>query len=337
MNEKIIKQVEKIFAPTPIYLVGGSIRDEILKKPQHDYDFCIKLTPDEIEAKLKGKYRAYKTGKRFGTIGFKLDEEMIEVTTFRSEKYEIGSRKPVVKYVKSLNEDLSRRDFTINAMAKRRGKKIVDPFGGQEDIKLKLIKCVRNPRERFKEDPLRILRACRFASQLGFKIERETLKQMEKRAIHILDVSKERWMQEMDKLLLGDYSHMGLGYLMSCKLFNYMIPELSLQAGYNQNSKYHDLDLWMHTKIVTLEVPKDIDMKWAALLHDIAKPFVRTENKKGYSNYIRHEILGAELVERIATILKWSNERRKTVVNLIKNHLEKDCPLRKYDNIGKKK
>lgn len=116
-----------------------------------------------------------------------------------------------------------------------------------------------------------------------------------------------------------------------------MIPELSLQLGYNQNSKYHDLGLWMHTKIVTLEVPNDINMKWAALLHDIAKPFVRTENKKGHSNYIRHEILGAELADRLATNLKWSNERRKSVVNLIKNHLEEDCPLRKYDNIGKKK
>ncbi len=336
MREQTIQQkVEELFAPTPIYLVGGSVRDELIGREQHDYDFCTKLTPDEIEAVIKGKYKAYKTGKRFGTIGFMLDGEMIEVTTFRSEKYTEGSRKPDVKYVKSLHQDLSRRDFTINAIAKR-GNKIIDPYNGAKDIKNKVIRCVGNPRERFKEDPLRILRACRFASQLGFKIERKTMEKMGKMAHHILDVSKERWMQEMDKLLLGDYSHYGLNCLISSKLFNYMIPELTLQYGYDQNSKYHDLTLWMHTKIVTLETPKDINMRWAALLHDIAKPFVRTENKKGHSNYIKHEILGAEIVDRYATTFKWSNERRKVVVDLVKNHLKDDCPLRKYDNRGKK-
>ena len=132
MNEKIIKAVEEVFKPTPVYLVGGSVRDEILERTQHDYDFCIKLTPEEIEKKIKGKYKAYRTGKRFGTIGFKVEGEMIEVTTFRSEEYTPGNRKPEVKYVKSLNEDLSRRDITINAIAKR-VERIIDPFKGTND------------------------------------------------------------------------------------------------------------------------------------------------------------------------------------------------------------
>lgn len=352
---ELLKQVEEIMKPHAVYAVGGCVRDYLLSIEPKDYDFCTPATPDEIEAciKAKGK-RAYLVGKKFGTIGCKIDDEMIEITTFRSEEYEPGNRKPKVEYVKSINEDLSRRDFTINAMAIRLTKgniRIIDPFCGQEDLEYRLIKCVGSPKQRFKEDPLRILRAIRFAGRFSFGIEEETWKKMEKMSIHILEISKERWMMELDKILMGNNVVLSLINLWQSNLFKYMIPELELQKDYDQNSQYHKHNLLCHTSLVVEATPQDINLRWAALLHDIAKPFVRTDKFIGIdgdkehpelnstsikSNYIGHEILGAEMVDRIATHLKWSNERREAVVKLVRTHLNDDCPLRKYDNMGKK-
>lgn len=352
---ELLKQVEEIMKPHPVYAVGGCVRDYLLGIKPKDYDFCTPATPDEIEAciKAKGK-RAYLVGKKFGTIGCKINDEMIEITTFRSEEYEPGNRKPKVEYVKSINEDLSRRDFTINAMAIRLTKgniRIIDPFCGQEDLENHIIRAVGTPKARFKEDPLRVLRAIRFSCRFDFTIEENTYGKMQKMAVHILDISKERWMMELDKILMSDYVGRGVYLLWHCNLFRYMIPEMHLQMRYDQNSQYHNFDLWEHTVKVVEATPKDINLRWAALLHDIAKPFVRTDKFIGVdgdkdhqelnstsikSNYINHEILGAEMVDRIATHLKWSNGRREAVVKLVRTHLNDDCPLRKYDNLGKK-
>lgn len=234
---------------------------------------------------------------------------------------------------------------------------LIDPFNGLEDLEMGVIRSVGYPKQRFKEDPLRILRAIRFACRFGFKIEENTLKKMQRMAIHILDISKERWMMELDKILLSDDVVRGLRLLWDCNLFKFMIPELDLQNDYDQNSKYHDFTLDEHTIKVVEVVRKDtndLNLLWAALLHDIAKPFVRTDKvwyekpiedidehsgnliKCGVkTNYVGHEILGAEMVDRIATHLKWSNDRREKVVELVRNHLNDDCPLRKYDNLGK--
>ena len=330
------KKVNDIISP--VYLVGGCVRDELLGNKPNDWDFATPLTPDEIEARVKADgRRAYLTGKRFGTIGFKLDGEFIEVTTFRSEKYIKGSRKPQVEFVKNITHDLSRRDFTINAIAKR-GDRILDPFNGRKDLKEKKIRAVGTPSHRFREDPLRMLRACRFASQLGFLIELETGLKIGKLNYKILEVSKERWMAELDKLLLGDHTIFGLNYLMGFRLFNFMIPELSIQFLYDQNSCYHSLDLWLHTLKVVEQLPKDLNLRWAGLLHDIGKPFTRVTNlKTGYYNYIKHDLVGADLVERIARHLKWSNERRETVKELVLNHLREDSPLKEADDKAKRK
>ncbi len=352
---ELLKQVEQMLKPHPVYLVGGCVRDYLLGLEPKDYDFCTPALPDEIEACIKSKSRrAYLTGKRYGTIGCKIDGQMIEITTFRSEEYSPGNRKPNVEYVKTISEDLSRRDFTINSMAIRLTKghiRIIDPFCGQEDLDKKIIRAVGTPKQRFKEDPLRILRAIRFSCRLGFDIEEQTWNKMKKMSIHILDISKERWMIELDKILLSDDVERGLINLWTSNLFKYMIPELDLQYNYHQNSKYHDYSLDVHTIRVVRATPKDINLRWAALLHDIAKPFVRTNKFIGIdgdkdntelnsttikSNYIGHELLGAEMADRIATHLKWSNERRKFVVETIKTHLKDDCVLRQYDQIGKK-
>lgn len=349
-----IEKVQEIMGCNLVYAVGGCVRDHILGIEPKDYDFCTPIEPDEIERliKVSGR-RVYLTGKRFGTLACKIDGEMIEITTFRAEKYELNNRKPTVEYVKTIDEDLSRRDFTINAIAMRlvKGKlKIIDPFGGQEDLKNGIIKCVGNSKTRFKEDPLRILRAIRFATRFKFTYEEKTVDRIKKMKPMLLTISKERIVSELDKILIDDNVEYGLEWLFCFGTFKFIIPELSLQWIYKQNSKYHDYCLHLHTVNVVKTCPKDINLRWAALLHDIAKPFVRTDklideepiNGIVYgqikrSNYIDHEKLGADMALRIALHLKFSKERREFIVDTIANHLNEDCVLKKYDDMNKKK
>lgn len=330
-----IKDIQKI-VPT-IYQVGGSVRDEILGIPPKDFDYTTPYTPDEIEAMVKANgRRAYLTGKRFGTIGFKLDGDFIEVTSFRIEVYN-NTRKPEVKFGISLEEDLSRRDFTINSLAKDIDGNIIDLFGGIEDINNKLIKCVGNPKQRFKEDPLRILRAIRFATQLGFRIDDKTKEYMFKMRMSLLRISKERWMQELDKILLSDNVRIGLDLLMELQIFNVILPELSIQYKYDQDSPYHDFDLWTHTKEVVIATPPELHLRWSALLHDIGKPFVRTKNNRGYSNYIEHEKISYQFVLKYANYFKRSNDWTKEVGDMVLNHMKEECRLKPYDDMSKKK
>ena len=321
----------------PVYMVGGCVRDEIMGRVPNDYDFSTPLHPDKVADLIREKGRKpYLVGQRFGTIGLKLDGELVEITTFRNEKYDPGNRKPHVKYVQDITADLSRRDFTINAIAKRADGRYIDPFGGREDINNKIIKAVGNPTSRFKEDPLRLLRAARFAAQLGFTIEYHTYERASKMAYKILHVSKERWMIEMDKLLMSEYVAHGLLYAMEMRLFNYMIPELAIQNHYDQGSPWHTFPLWYHTMGVVSSTPPDINLRWAALLHDIAKPFVRVnKTNPDRGTYATHDYLGGDMVERLARHLKWSNERREAVKELVLTHLQKDSILKPYDDIHK--
>lgn len=333
----LLNYIQSLFNK-PVYLVGGAVRDISLGVIPKDYDFCSEMTTEEVKQQLKGKHRAYLVGERCGTIGFKVGSEMVEITTFRTEIYSDGSRQPVVNFVTSISEDLSRRDFTINAMAIRCDTlKLIDPFSGLKDIKNKILQTVGDSKLRFKEDPLRILRGVRIASKYGLDIEIKTTDRISKMAVKLLEISKERWVQEIDKILMLDDSKLttGLHRLWMHGIFRYVIPELQLQFGYEQNSRYHDFKLHQHTINVVKATPRKLNLRWAALLHDIAKPFVRTENKNGYSNYINHEGLGADIVERLARHLKFSNERREYVVDLVKNHLNDECELRQYDNKGK--
>lgn len=321
-----------------VYLVGGSVRDVLLGRPAHDYDFASSLTPDVIAERVKeaGK-RPYTTGQRFGTVGFKLDGHFIEVTTFRSETYDAGSRKPNVTYVDSITHDLSRRDFTVNAMALRTDGRLIDPFEGKKDLGKKLLRTVGNASERFREDPLRMLRAARFAATLGFTVDPDTESRALKRAHHILDVSRERWMGELDRLLESDDPSDGLRFLSRTHLLMFMIPELWIQVGFDQDSPYHELDLWEHTLKTVRLMRADTTLRWAALLHDVGKGFTRVVNRRGYSNYVFHEIVGAELVEKIARYLKWSNEQRIEVRDLVRYHLQPDSPLHDADTAATKR
>jgi tRNA nucleotidyltransferase/poly(A) polymerase len=342
-NKQVIDEVSKIIQP--VYLVGGAVRNSILGLTPKDYDFATPLSPEEVEKAIrKAGRRVYGIGKKFGTLGFKVKDfseawQHVEVTTFRHEVYKNGSRKPEVSFVKNITADLSRRDFTINAMAIRDGK-LIDPFNGFEDLHRMTIKCVGKPSHRFKEDPLRMLRAGRFASQLGFAIDEKAMIAVKNLNYKILEVSRERWMMELDKILMTEKPSIALDFFMETRLMNFMIPELALQYNYDQKSVYHDLTLWEHTKKALDATPADINLRWAILLHDIGKPFVRTDKySEGVwikTNYVKHEMVGEKLVLMLADYLRWSNDRKKVVAHLVKNHLNDDSPLREYDMKGKK-
>jgi putative nucleotidyltransferase with HDIG domain len=319
---------------SPVYLVGGSLRDTLLGRPAEDLDFATPLDPDSIEAAVRaaGK-RPYLVGKKFGTVGFKVDGRIVEVTTFRTEVYEEGTRKPQVNFVEALEDDLARRDFTINAMALGDGD-LVDPFGGREDLDARLIRAVGSARERFCEDPLRMLRAARFVAQLGFDVDAETVSAMHKLAHRILFAARERWVSELDKLLVGPSATTALRLLAETNLLRYLLPELHLQVGYEQNSRFHDRTLFEHTLGVLEATPLDVTLRWAALLHDIGKPYMRVD-KPDRSTYVRHDLVGAELVERIALYLKWGNARREEVTTLVREHMQPDSPLRAADDSAK--
>lgn len=337
----MIQLVEHIIG-SPVYLVGGAVRDILLGCEPADYDFCTAALPEEVEmrARLYGS-KAYTIGKRFGTIGFKITlpnqpSEYIEVTTFRSEHYNSGSRLPHTQYETDILEDLKRRDLTINAIALDSSGSLIDPHHGQDDINNKLIRTVGNPKSRFREDALRLLRVARFKARLGFDIEENTFKQMFRGRFGIMTISNERCRQEITKLLMSDHADLGLDILMETKLLSIIIPPLSIQYNYNQNSPWHDFTLWEHTKKVVMNTPQDdMMLRWAALLHDVAKPASRTENPKGHSNYIGHDLIGAKMATQICKELKFSNAETKAISELILNHLNQDSPLKPYDDAGK--
>lgn len=332
---------------SPAYLVGGAVRDGLMGAEPKDYDFITPMLPDDVEQAVKAAGRhAWTAGKRFGTIGFKVDVDgtfhMVEVTTFRHEEYEAGCRKPRVVYVSSITDDLSRHDFTVNAMAISPKRVFIDPFGGLEDCDNHVLKAVGNPTLRFNEDPLRMLRAARFVSTKGLVVEEATYKSICKHPHRILNTSKERWMAELDKLLLGDNVDGGLCVLWSTGLMRFMLPELAPQYYMDQFTPYHDFLLHVHTAKVVNATPKDITLRWAALLHDVGKPFVQTFKPRRpdvdeQATYIKHEIVGAELVDGIAFRLKWSNQRREDVKSLVLHHLDADSPLKAADSGSQKR
>ena len=230
----IYDAVREILPDGELFLVGGAVRDAHMKLVPKDFDFTGNLDPDTVEALVKSAgRRAYTTGKRFGTIGFKVPYqdgettkyEYIEYTTYRTEYYDGKSRKPEVVFAKTLKEDLSRRDFTFNAMAFD-GEKILDFYGGKLDIYAKQIKTVGMPKDRIQEDPLRIFRAARFAARYGFKIDPNFIGKARQLADRIYDVSIERWVMELDKLLTADHVYVGMTELDKMGVLRRVLPEI---------------------------------------------------------------------------------------------------------------
>jgi tRNA nucleotidyltransferase/poly(A) polymerase len=305
----IIQELENLLG-IKLYLVGGAVRDLTLAKPVKDWDFASPSTPDEVEqAVIKTGRKPYILGKRFGTIGFKYEinntSEMIEITTFRNELYQPQSRKPIVEFSSNLFEDLSRRDFTINAMAIEKSGTIIDLFDGQRDLKNKIIRAVSDPVERFTEDPLRILRAIRFASKLGFEIEPNTLSAIRTKRFELLQISKERWVMELDQILTQKNPETGLELLMQHDIFQVIVPEISLQKH---------TPIWEQTKTTIANLDNDPTSRWAALCSLISLPYLNQVSPTQESN-----LLSIDLVKKLGTHLKFSKDRIKTMTNLIYN------------------
>lgn len=305
-----------------LYHVGGSVRNILMQLPPKDYDFTTDARPEKIQELLSiGNFKQYAIGEKFGTIAAIMlnqdgQEEKVEITTHRRDL--TPGRHPDVAFSTDLNEDLSRRDFTINSIARDNNGNLFDPFGGEKDIKNKIIKTTGNPYNRFAEDPLRMLRAIRFISQLGFSIEKKTLEAIQNYAQSILNISRERWLEEMNKLLIGSNVGLALEYLKHSRLLYYMIPEMMAMSVEHRGS-LPSKDVWLHTLIVVEKAPKTIDVRWAALLHDIAKPQTRFE-KDGEVHFFQHDTLGSEISDCIARRFKMSNNQRKSVTGLVELH-----------------
>ncbi|MFH1905329.1 MAG: HD domain-containing protein [bacterium] len=324
IENRIIQSIFRIFsqAGKSIYLVGGSVRDLLMGKPLNDYDFATSATPSEIIKILRNsRIKTYPVGINFGTVGAFIDKVELHITTFRKKEIYRGfSRKPDVDFGINIMEDLARRDFTINAMGIGADLEIIDPFKGREDLEQKLIRTPKNPDIAFEDDSLRILRALRFQSQLGFEIEKNTRASLKKNAYRLLNLSSERIRDEMTKLLLGSYVEVALKNLMQEEIINYFLPELVPLKNLHEDSQLHHKDVWMHTVKVVKNCPLDEKIRWTALLHDIAKPYVRTIDEKNVHFY-RHEDLGAKMAWGILTRLRFSNQDRKHICFLISKHM----------------
>lgn len=310
------KEMAKIFGENEVFLVGGSVRDLLLEKEPKDWDFTTPLTPDEISSKIKAAgRRTYEIGSRFGTVGFKLPFEgefiYVEVTTFRSEVYQKDSRKPSVEFIKDLDADLARRDFTINAMVLKDDGTIYDPYGGKLDILVKQIKAVGIPKDRITEDPLRMLRAARFSSQLGFNVEPNFFGKARQLSPFIYTVSRERWIQEMDKILGSKKPSSGILFMLESGLMKFILPEVH-QWFFGQTNI--DAEAWVSALDVDVsDKVKDeseaINMKWSVLLHHIADPVVAKE-KGGDFVFPNFSEVRRYMIDGICDRLRFSKERK---------------------------
>ncbi len=312
-----------------LWVVGGALRDQLLGIAGHDEDFATSATPDEIEALAARLGRAVMTvGKRFGTIGVNLDGRWSEFTTFRGDAYTEGSRWPEVRFGSTIEADLARRDFTINALARNTHTgTVLDPFGGERDLERRLIRAVGEPERRFREDPLRILRGLRFASQLGFDLEGRTFEAMRETAPLIASLSQERVTSELDKLLAGLDPARGLELLRECGALAVALPELAPMVGCEQNH-WHRFDVWGHTVATVAAIASDDPdsrrvRRWTALLHDCGKPAVRHIKKDGEWGFYQHETAGAELAAALLARLKVAQRDASTIALLVRRHMDR--------------
>ncbi len=323
VNKTVLKLQKSGFEA---YIVGGCVRDLLMKKEPKDWDITTNAKPEEI---LK-IFSDAKYENHFGTVLLPIRktpkgelEAVLEITTYRSEQGYSDRRHPdKVKFETELDKDLERRDFTINALALDpiNDNNIVDLFGGQKDIKGKVVRAVGEPIDRFKEDALRMLRAVRFSAQLKFELEPKTQRAIVKMAGSLKFVSKERIKDELIKILASDQPAEGIMLLQKCKLLQYILPELEKGAKVSQD-RHHTYPVLKHNILSLKYCPNpDWQVRFASLLHDIAKPKTK-KIIKGVATFYNHEYLGAKMTDRIMTRLKFSNEDRLRVVNLVKNHM----------------
>lgn len=300
------------------YIVGGCVRDYLMGTPPHDWDVTTSADPEQIKASFSG-YRTVDTGIKHGTVTVIVENMQIEITTFRIDgKYSDNRHPDGVLFTQNIADDLSRRDFTMNAIAYNPKSGIIDPFGGEKDIKNKIIRCVGTPDKRFGEDALRILRAVRFASVLGFDIEKNTSESVIKNENLITNVAVERISVELLKLLTGKNVFSVLSKYRS--VLAVFIPEIALEFDFRQYGKKHAYDVWIHTCLTVANIENDPVLRLTMLLHDTGKPATHQKNEKGDSTFRNHAAVGGVIAENILRRLRMSNEYIKTVSFLVSVH-----------------
>lgn len=345
MNERILDRLSPVQQETTarlaaafsdasqeLFLVGGIVRDAILENPlPADLDFATSASPERTRDLLQraGADSVYLVGERFGTVGAifeRANERLnIEITTYRQEVYPDDTRFPVVDFNVSLVDDLARRDFTMNAIAvDAKSGVIVDSWGGEADIALALIRAVGDPAARFAEDPLRLLRAARFVAQLGFRIDWQTEHAMAEQAQSLERISRERIFSELTRLVIGPYADHGLDVLRRTGLIRYALPELEplvAEADSDLSGRHgREKDLWDHTLRVLTQAPPRTAVRWAALLHDAAKPLTRSVGLDGEIHFFGHERVGADLASRLLSRLNTDKALRSSVHTLVELH-----------------
>ncbi|MFF7143690.1 CCA tRNA nucleotidyltransferase [Streptomyces nodosus] len=317
-------------------LVGGSVRDALLGRLGNDLDFTTDARPEDVLKIVRPWADAtWDVGIAFGTVGAQKDARVgdavqrfeIEVTTYRSEAYDRTSRKPEVSYGDSIAEDLVRRDFTVNAMAVALPEKeFVDPYGGLDDLAARVLRTPGTPEESFSDDPLRMMRAARFAAQLDFEVAPEVVTAMQEMAERLEIVSAERVRDELNKLILSTHPRKGLTLLVQTGLADHVLPELpALRLERDEHHRHKDV--YDHTLIVLEQAmaleegEPDLALRLAALLHDIGKPKTRRFEKDGRVSFHHHEVVGAKMTKKRMMELKYPNELVKDVSRLVELHL----------------
>ena len=301
------------------FLVGGCVRDNILNRPIHDYDITTSATPDEMMKVFKDK-RIIETGLQHGTITIVINGEGYECTTYRIDGNYSDSRRPdSVAFTRSLEEDLKRRDFTINAMAYNNEAGLIDPFNGMKDMKYHKIRCVGRAEDRFSEDALRILRAIRFASQLGFVVDSDVSLNIHKMYKNLENISIERINSEFCKIATSSEFYIQIGLFR--EVFSLFIPEIKDMFGFQQNNPYHMYDVWNHT-VHAIEYCESDDLvtRLAVFFHDIGKPHCYQDGEDGIRHFKGHGSVSADMTDKIMKRLRFDNDTREKVVKLVYYH-----------------
>ena len=299
------------------YVVGGCVRDSLLGREPHDWDITTSATPQQVKKIFQ---RTVDTGLKHGTVTVLLDREPYEVTTYRIDGEYLDGRHPSgVTFTRSLREDLQRRDFTINAMAYSDSRGLQDCFGGLEDLKKGMIRAVGDPMKRFGEDALRIMRAVRFAAQLGYAVEDETRRAMKTLAPTLSRVSAERIAAELEKLLVSPHPEM-IRMAWECGITAVVLPEFDRCMETAQNNPHHCYSVGEHTIHSLMEARRDRILRLTMLLHDFGKPACKTTDDEGIDHFYGHPEKSAALANQILRRLKYDNDTRKAVVRLVRSH-----------------
>ena len=304
------------------WAVGGCVRDSLRGAPPHDWDLCTAARPEEMRAVFAGA-RVLETGLKHGTLTLLTEEGQLEITTFRADVgYSDGRHPDTVRFVPEVRADLARRDFTVGAMAWHPQRGLCDPFGGQDDLKNGILRAVGDPDARFREDALRILRAVRFAAQLGFTVEPRTAAAMRRQVGRLECIAAERVRAELTGTLCGRFVQRALmGF---SDIFAAALPELRPMLACAQQNPHHRYDVWEHSVCAVGQVPAEPVLRWSMLLHDCGKPACKTVDENGVGHFYGHPKASREIAAGILRRLRFSGEDMARILLLVEQH---DRPL----------